>query len=552
MALQKRILSNSVCQLTVLILFTLVILISGLKTLPTTDRDEAHFAQATRQMLQTGNYFQIRFQERTRFQKPPGINWLQAISVSLFSDHSDSPIWTYRLPSLLCGLLSLLLLYYFSKRYWGNKIAALASIFLASSFMFVVEGHLAVIDSALLFSVILMQGSFLVIYMNDQENQTISMFWSVCFWVSMALGFLLKGVTPLVGFLTLGMLLIVDRWYFRVQSNWLKQLHFVWGLLLFIGLTLLWVIPVNRDEHSNYLLQLFYQDLLPKLISGHESHGRPPLFHLITLPLTFWPGSIFLYHAVRYAWTYRQQRLVVFLLAWLIPVWLFFEIMPTKLPQYVLPTFPVIALFLALGIREWEGKYLPNYLKFLCYIWFVITSLLAIACLALPYVLLHTIDWLQFILVFLIIFIAAGVVYLIRRGFCLYASIGTLLLALFIYPLLLSGVLPKLQPIWITQSIVQKISKNRLTPQYPLLVVGYNEPSLVFELDTNLVKFTDAHSAFENGIQYKKQLLLVGSDAWIVAPESRQEFVILEKISGFNYNRGRWIELYLMRHKRDS
>ena len=100
-----------------LILLTLFILIPGLKTLPTTDRDEAYFVQATRQMLQTGNYFQIRFQEQTRFQKPPGINWLQALSVSLISEPSSSQIWAYRLPSLLGGLFSVLLLYYFSESY---------------------------------------------------------------------------------------------------------------------------------------------------------------------------------------------------------------------------------------------------------------------------------------------------------------------------------------------------------------------------------------------------------------------------------------------------
>ena len=126
------------------------IFIPGLKTIPITDRDEAHFVQATHQMLETSHYFQIRFQEKTRFQKPPGINWLQALSVSTVSDTNHAPLCAYRLPSFLSALLSVLFLYYFSRRYVTNTTACLSAAFLALSLLLTVEGHLAVIDSALL------------------------------------------------------------------------------------------------------------------------------------------------------------------------------------------------------------------------------------------------------------------------------------------------------------------------------------------------------------------------------------------------------------------
>ncbi|WP_347252303.1 hypothetical protein, partial [Legionella sp.] len=78
-----------------LTLFSLLLLLPGIVKMPVMDRDEAHFAQASRQMVQTGNYFQIRFQETTRFRKPPGINWLQAASVKLFSNPDANIIWPY-------------------------------------------------------------------------------------------------------------------------------------------------------------------------------------------------------------------------------------------------------------------------------------------------------------------------------------------------------------------------------------------------------------------------------------------------------------------------
>ena len=528
-----------------LITLTLFILIPGLKTLPTTDRDEAYFVQATRQMLQTGNYFQIRFQEQTRFQKPPGINWLQALSVSLISEPSSSQIWAYRLPSLLGGLFSVLLLYYFSKRYVDNKTAILASGLLSCSLLFVVESHLAVIDSALLVSVMLMQGALLIIYM---EKQTVSFFWPTCFWFAMAFGFLLKGVTPLIGLLSLCTLLFVDR-----DHSWLKQLYVVWGVVLFIILTLLWVIPVNMAEHSNYLLQLFYKDLLPKLQGSHQSHGQPPLFHLAILLITLWPGSVFLFHAILYAWVYRKQRLTTFLLAWLIPIWVFFEIMPTKLPQYVLPTFPVIALLIALGVREWNGRLAHKYLNAYLSLWFIVTILLAVACVVLPYLLIRTIDVYQIILVSSIIIISAGIIYWIKGGLCYQASFGIIILSLVYYPILFTKILPGLKPLWMSASIAQKTPKNRVKSKMPLLVAGYAEPSLVFNFNTNLIKFTNNYNAFMDITKHQGQLLLIDSSEWnAISKSTHQQSVVLERFPGFNYNKGRWTELVLIDYKKNG
>ena len=151
-------------------LFTLLLALPGIQNIQVIDRDEAHFIQATRQMLETNNYFQIRFQDTTRFQKPPGINWLQAIAVKLCSTVKSSDIWPYRIPSVLGGVLSVLLLYYFCLRYTNNITAFIAASLLASSFLLVIEEHMAVIDSSLLASVIVMQGSLLIIYTATNKN----------------------------------------------------------------------------------------------------------------------------------------------------------------------------------------------------------------------------------------------------------------------------------------------------------------------------------------------------------------------------------------------
>src|SRR3954463_3723689 len=80
----------------------------GLAAPPPLDRDEARFAQASRQMLETGDYLRIRFQDEARNKKPAGIYWLQAVSVRGFSSAASKEIWPYRVPSFLGAMVAVL------------------------------------------------------------------------------------------------------------------------------------------------------------------------------------------------------------------------------------------------------------------------------------------------------------------------------------------------------------------------------------------------------------------------------------------------------------
>src|SRR5579872_4646416 len=82
-------------------LLALAACLPGLFTLPTTDRDEARFAEASAQMLESGDFTTIMFQDEPRFKKPVGIYWLQALSVKALSSVERRDIWAYRVPSAL-------------------------------------------------------------------------------------------------------------------------------------------------------------------------------------------------------------------------------------------------------------------------------------------------------------------------------------------------------------------------------------------------------------------------------------------------------------------
>lgn len=522
--------------------FSLLLFLPGIANLPVIDRDEAHFAQATRQMLQTGQYFQIRFQEKTRFQKPPGINWLQAVSVKWFSDAEATAIWPYRLPSVFGALCSVLMLYLFAKRFIPSRVAFLSATFLAASLLLVIEAHMAVIDSALLSAVLLMQGSLWVIYTAGVEKKEVPIGWALAFWLAMAYGFLLKGVTPLVGCLTLVALCVSEK-----RVDWLSGLRLFPGIALFAILSLSWLSLVNQAEQSNYLLQMVQKDLIPKLQGGHESHGQPPLFHLAILPVTFWPASLFLWQAAKYGFQNRSQTTVRFLLAWIIPTWVFFELMPTKLPQYVLPTFPAIAVLCALAVMQADGLKKPGLgLRLLQILWGGLSYGIAAVCLVLSHRFLGELTPFSVSLFMVVALFCAVTVYFAWHAAYRRASYTLVAMSLIAFPILFSGFLPELKPLWITRQVTEVIKQYPLSSKTPLLVVGFSEPSLVFHLNTDFVQFTETNTAIEAMDHHPEQLLLI--EETLFEPLARRfDWTILAEQDGYHYSKGKTIRLLLVR-----
>src|SRR5690349_5947416 len=101
----------------VLVLLCLIAWLPGFFALPALDRDESRFAQASKQMIETGDYIDIRFSTVPRYNKPVGIYWLQAASTRVLGAPPYNRIWTYRLPSLLGGMLAVLLTFWCARAF---------------------------------------------------------------------------------------------------------------------------------------------------------------------------------------------------------------------------------------------------------------------------------------------------------------------------------------------------------------------------------------------------------------------------------------------------
>ncbi len=204
-------------------------------------------------------------------------------------------------------------------------------------------------------TVVAAQGALGEIYRRSRNGEPTGAALPLAFWIAQGLGILVKGpVTPLVSVLAAGALALADR-----NARWLGRLHFFWGVPLALLIAAPWLIAIMVATDGGFAREALGNDLLGKLIHGRESHGAPPGTYLVAALLTFWPGSLALAGAARLAWRERAEPAIGFLIAWIVPFWLLMELVPTKLPHYVLPAYPALALLAgrALADGSWRGRF---------------------------------------------------------------------------------------------------------------------------------------------------------------------------------------------------
>ena len=141
--------------------------------------------------------------------------------------------------------------------------------------------------------------------------------------------------------LTILALAILDR-----SAAWLWRLRPVWGLMWTLVLVLPWFVAIFWRAGDAFFSNSLGGDMLSKL-GAQESHGAPPGLYLLLFWVTFWPGAALAGMAAPAVWRARREPGAQYLLAWLVPSWIVFELVLTKLPHYVLPLYPAIAILTA-------------------------------------------------------------------------------------------------------------------------------------------------------------------------------------------------------------
>lgn len=522
-------------------LLCLFLYLPGLASVPPLDRDESRFVQATRQMLETGDFIRIQFQQEMRAKKPVGAYWLQAASVSLFSDKISREIWPYRLPSALSAWAAVLMTFAFGRYLFGREAALLGAALLASCLILVAEAHQAKTDALLLACAVAAQGALGRFYMGAKGSGPIpGAPTALVFWVAIGVSILVKGpVIPAITLLTILALVIADR-----QAAWLVGLRPLTGVIVAASISAPWFAAISQATGGAFLGEAVKGDLLPKLLGAQESHGGWPGTYLALAAVTMWPASLLLWPSVVMAWRERLQPQMRYCLAWAIPTWVMFEIVPTKLPHYVLPAFPAITLMIAAAVVGGAPALFSRGAKIWYGAWIVIALILAAAVVIAPTQFADGFSLVSIPSAAAIVFMGGIAVFMAVRGRMRAAVLAVVVLAISSFQVVFEGVLPGLDYLFVSRSAARLVAER--PHRGAVVVAGYAEPSLVFLLGTDTV--------LSNGAAAANHLLNGPAALTLVADREEKAFfaaaaglgvrpVVVGLIKGFNYSRGKPVTL---------
>ncbi|UAL11179.1 ArnT family glycosyltransferase [Caulobacter segnis] len=474
-------------------LVALIAGLPGLFAMPPLDRDESRFAQATSQMLETGDYVVIKFQDQPRFKKPVGIHWLQAISVKAFSDAEDRRIWAYRLPSLLGAMLAAAALAWGAAALFDPRTGLLAGAILGATFLLSSEAFIAKTDAALCGSTTLAMAALARIYAAHLNGEKVGKWAKLAFWIGLSVAALIKGpVGLLVAFLALAALAIWDR-----KAGWMKDLGWTWGLILFAAITLPWAMMITVATDGAFWGTAIGGDLAPKMAGGQEGHSGPFGYHTLLAPLLSFPATLLLPAGLVLGWTRRKEPGVRFALCWLIPTWLMFEILPTKLVHYELPAYGALAMLMAAAVREPLGRW-PRWIG--AGLAVLMGALLAAVAVYGQKEFGDRGD-LAWAALAALLALAAGIVgaILLLRRHSVRALVTAGALGVAAHIALTAGLIPRLEPLFLSKDVADALDQARLSPRSgaagPVALTGYSEPSLIFQLGTATQLTTGAGAA---------------------------------------------------------
>ncbi|WP_454917565.1 ArnT family glycosyltransferase [Xanthobacter sediminis] len=532
-----------------LVIVALVAFLPGFFSLSPIDRDEARFAQATKQMLESGNYVDIRFHVQVRYKKPVGIHWLQAASVKLgeavVGPSARTSIAFYRLPSLLGAIGAVLLTYWTALVFVSRRGALLAGLMMASCVLLGVEARLAKTDAVLLFTIVACFGALARAYLKDAGGRMSDFRLAAVFWTAMAGGILVKGpMAPLFVGLAVLALVIAGR-----SGRFLTALKPLPGLLWCLLLVLPWFVAIYYVTNGAFYQLAVGVDMLGKVTEGQEGHWGPPGTYLLAVWGTFWPSVVLAAMAVPFAWRARREPAVRFLLAWVVPAWLAFEIAATKLPHYVLPLYPGLAILAALALERGALAKAGSRLAGLVWLWPVMAGLLAVG-LGGAYVWLGSgFGLLAWPLLLVAVVLAVVAARAMTRTGVEGAFLTMVVAALFLYLAVYQVLLPQMRAVWISERLAA-IAAETGCPAQNIASVPYQEPSLVFLVGTkiNYIAPVEAADLLKKGgcalafIDRKMQPLFEQR-----AAELNLKYSAIATVDGFTYNGGRPVSITVYR-----
>ena len=463
--------------------------------------DEGRYSEIPRYMAASGDWITPRLNGIKYFEKPPLQYWATAAAYKLFGEHH----WTARLWPALTGLLGALLMYFAGARLYGNRAGLYTGMVLASSVLYAAMGHILTLDMGLAFFLTVAFAG-LLIALDPRADAKTNRFWMHVAAAGCALAVLSKG---LIGIVLPGAVVVL---YMLVKRDFgiLRRLHLATGTVLFLAISAPWFIAVSA-ANPEFAWFFFVHEHLQRYTSTIHQRSQPWFFFIPILLVGMLPWTVTLCAAVPAAvkrlTAGREFDPAVFALLWAGFIFVFFSLSGSKLPSYILPLFPALALIVGNYLATVNGRTLSYQLA--------PVALLALAGLAaIPYT-PHlasesvTADMYQAQMPWLYaaaITLLAGILYAMwcgRRGHVGRAVLVCAFTGLTASQLLVTSE-DGLSPAHSTYHLVQKL-RPYLKPQVPFYSVGGYEQTLPFYIKRT-VTLVDYQDEMAYGLKQEPQL----------------------------------------------
>jgi 4-amino-4-deoxy-L-arabinose transferase-like glycosyltransferase len=531
-----------------LILLSLAFFLPAISSLQPMDRDEPRFAQASKQMLESGDFIDIRFQGDSRYKKPVGIYWLQTASVAMAAKlgvvEAQKTILYYRIPSFLGALAAVLLTYWAALAFLPRSSALLSAALMSGCILLGVEARLAKTDAVLLTTVLITMGTLARVWFfatKPQSAAPLSQKNIIIFWISIGISLLIKGpITLMIAALSLAVLCYRER-----SARWLLVLRPRLGALIVVAIVLPWLALIIAKTGTAFFSEAVGKDMLGKVATGQERHGAPFGMYFGVFWITFWPVAPLVALATPYIFQNRKDDAVLFLLAWIIPSWLLFEAVPTKLPHYVLPLYPALAIAIMLAFENNALRVQKLWSRSIVFLIPLVPIVFLISVPVVFWVLDRTLPLLSMPFLALAVFLGLlawreFIRNMMITGMCA-ALASSLALTIAAYPFGIS----QLRSINISKRLAE--SAQSIACAVPkIATTTYREPSLVFLTQTDLL-LTDAAGAGQFMSEQGCRIAFIGStvekEFLKIMSQSGVTPRVINRVIGLNINSGKVVDI---------
>ena len=319
------------------LLFAAAVFWTGLGSYGLVEPSDARYGEVAREMFVSGDYLLPRLAGILHFHKPPLIYWLICAGYKVFGVSE----WGARAALGALGIILTLVVWRFAKRHLDEGSAPLAAIILATSPAVVVAGRMLTTDLLLITLQTVSLALWYGLWCGRGGRGSLLVFYTaigLCFLAKGPVGWLVPGIV-------IGFFAVLQKGKGGRKSSW----GLGWGIPLVAAVALPWYLYVVSTTPG--LLQYFLGDQLTSRVGGSTGHVRVWYYYLLVFPALGLPWILPAMAGARTAWR-RQDRVTLFLLIWCLVPPVFFSLPATKLPLYVLLSYPPIALLAARGLIE--------------------------------------------------------------------------------------------------------------------------------------------------------------------------------------------------------